>query len=200
MKTGLFFGSFNPIHNGHLIIAEYMATYTDLDEVWLVVSPQNPFKNAEYLADENARLQMVDIAISGKPKLKSCDAEFHLPRPSYTIDTLHYLTEKYPEREWVLVMGTDTAATLPDWKNAEEIMEDYKVYCYQRPEGQERFDNFLKVVKSKNTFTLFADVPLMYISATFLRQSLKSGKLIEHLIPQGVLEFIRREGVYAGEV
>ncbi|NJN35116.1 MAG: nicotinate-nucleotide adenylyltransferase [Saprospiraceae bacterium] len=128
MKIGLFFGSFNPIHVGHLIIANFMATQTDLAQVWLVVSPQNPLKPKNSLARDYDRLHMVALAIGENPKLRASDIEFKLPKPSFTIDTLTYLKEKYPQHEFVLIMGGDNLATLSKWKNYEQILRGYPIY------------------------------------------------------------------------
>ena len=133
MKTGLFFGSFNPVHIGHLIIANFMATHTDLKEVWLVVSPQNPLKDKKSLAPERERLHMLRMAIDDNPKLKASDIEFKLPRPSFTIDTLTYLDEKYPKKDFVLIMGSDNLETLHKWKNYENLLRKYCIYIYNRP-------------------------------------------------------------------
>ena len=134
MKVGLFFGSFNPVHVGHMIIAEHMANHTDLDEVWMVVSPQNPLKKQASLAGDYDRLHLVNLAIGENLKLRSSNIEFGLSKPSYTVDTLVYLREKYPNKEFVLIMGGDNLATLHKWKNFEVILRDYQIYVYKRPE------------------------------------------------------------------
>lgn len=132
-KVGLFFGSFNPVHVGHLIIANYMANYTELDEVWFVVSPQNPFKKKESLGNMYDRLEMVNLAIEETENLKASSIEFSLPQPSYTIDTLTHLAEKYPTHEFVLIMGEDILETFSKWKNHDIILRDYHIYVYPRP-------------------------------------------------------------------
>ena len=133
MKVGLFFGSFNPIHVGHLIIANYMATHTDLKEIWLVVSPQNPLKQKASLAKDYDRLHLVRLAIDQNPKLKASNIEFDLPKPSYTVDTLAYLKEKYPTKTFVLIMGGDNLGTFHKWKNYEIILKNFQIYVYSRP-------------------------------------------------------------------
>jgi nicotinate-nucleotide adenylyltransferase len=192
MRTGLFFGSFNPIHIGHLVIGEYMVQFAGLDEVWFVVSPQNPFKEKADLLDENHRLQMVRLAVEDNPSLKACGIEFELPRPSYTIDTLKSLELQYPGRSWVILMGSDTAATLPGWKNFEELVSGYDSYIYQRP-GKE----FAPPAWGKR-LTFFNDVPLMQVSATFIRRCIRDGKSIRYLVPERIREYIAKERLYTG--
>lgn len=133
MKVGLFFGSFNPVHTGHMIIAHYMAEYTDLEQVWIIVSPQNPFKKKDTLANDYDRLHLVHLAIGDHLHLRASNIEFNLPKPSYTIDTLTYLHEKYPEHEFCLIMGGDNLASLPKWKNYEQILAHHHIYVYSRP-------------------------------------------------------------------
>lgn len=188
MKIGLFFGSFNPVHVGHLIIGNYMAENTDLDEVWFVVTPQNPLKNQRSLLNEYERLEMVRLAVDGNPKLKASDFEFYLPRPSFTIDTLTHLKEKYPSNEFVLIMGLDTVNTLPKWKNSEQLKESNKIYAYPRA----------KVVQtvSFDNLTLVSDTPVMEISASFIRRSIKNGRSIRYCVPNKVLEFLEEGGAY----
>ena len=190
MRTGLFFGSFNPVHIGHLIIGEYMVQSGGLDEVWYVVSPQNPFKEKSDLLDENHRLEMVRLAVDDNPLLKACDIEFDLPRPSYTIDTLKQLAAKHLERTWVLLMGSDTAATLPGWKNFELLVSDYDIYVYPRP-GKE----FAQPGWGKR-LRFFNDVPLMEVSATFIRKCISDGKSVRYLLPEKVREYIGEKKLY----
>jgi nicotinate-nucleotide adenylyltransferase len=148
MKIGLFFGSFNPVHNGHMIIANLIATQTDLEKVWLVLSPQNPLKKKESLLNDYLRLELLNLAIGDNPVLQACDIEFSLPKPSYTIDTLIYLKEKYPKHEFVLIMGSDNLASLKKWKNYEMLIQNYAFYVYTRP-GQEPI---LPIEKMQITF------------------------------------------------
>lgn len=190
MKTGLFFGSFNPIHIGHLIVANYMVDYTDIDRLMFVLSPHNPLKNAKNILDEYERLELLKLAISDNPQLVVSDIEFGMPRPSYTIDTLKLLETTDPGNEWVLVMGTDTVKTLPKWKNYEELVNDYGVYAYSRPgtslEGNDVFKNL----------TWFQEVPLVEVSATFIRNSIQKGKSIKYLVPDSVAQKIEDLGLY----
>ncbi len=190
MKIGLFFGSFNPIHVGHLILANTMATHADLAEVWLVVSPQNPFKKQHTLLHEFDRYEMVEKAIFDNARLRACDVEFHLPKPSYTIDTLTYLQEKHPQKEFVLIMGSDNLQGFAQWKNHDKILEYYSVYVYPRPEaGESPFHQHPKVK--------LIEAPLLDISATYVRKCIQQGKSIRYLVPEAVEELIRRKGFYA---
>ena len=183
MKIGLFFGSFNPVHIGHLIIANYMATQTDLKKVWLVVSPQNPLKPRKGLAADNVRLQMVRMAIEDNPVLEASSVEFGLPKPSYTIDTLTHLKEKYPNREFVLIMGSDNLQTLDQWKNYEKILSDYQIYVYQRP-GHEAAQY------ADHPRVRFFETPPLNISATYLRECLRHDRPIRYLTPDSGWEFL----------
>ncbi len=188
-KVGLFFGSFNPVHIGHLIIANYMVNYTDLAEVWFVVSPQNPFKEKKSLSNMYDRLEMVELAIAGVDHLKASDIEFNLPQPSYTIDTLIHLAEKYPTKEFVLIMGEDNLQGLRKWKNADILLRDYQIVVYPRP-GYDGGD-----LKEHPSVKL-TDTPLMELSSTFLRQSVQAGKSIKFYTPDAVIDFIDKKGLY----
>ncbi|MBY0477959.1 MAG: nicotinate-nucleotide adenylyltransferase [Chitinophagaceae bacterium] len=188
MKIGLYFGSFNPVHNGHLIIAQHFLNETDLEQIWFVVSPQNPFKQQKQLLNEYDRLHLVNLAIERSQKLKTSDIEFRLPKPSYTIDTLTYLKEKYPQHTFALLMGSDSLQNLTQWKNAEKIMDQYAVYVYERP-------GFSAVhEKVKQLFTTKA--PLLEISATHIRELIQSGKSIRYLVPDIVCDEIENAGYY----
>jgi nicotinate-nucleotide adenylyltransferase len=189
MKIGLFFGSFNPIHIGHLILANTMATHADLSEVWLVLSPQNPFKKQNTLLHEFDRYEMVEKAIFDNTRLRACDVEFHLPKPSYTIDTLTYLQEKHPQKEFVLIMGSDNLQGFAQWKNHDKILEYYSIYVYPRPEASE--NSFHQHPKVK-----LIEAPLLDISATYVRKCIQEGKSIRYLVPEAVEELIRRKGFY----
>lgn len=189
MKVGLYFGSFNPIHHGHLIIANYMVQQTALDQVWFVVSPQNPLKPSAGLLNEYHRLFLVQIATEGEPKLKVTDIEFRLPKPSYTVTTLAYLAEKYPTHEFALVMGSDSFENLPRWKNYEHILENYPIYIYKRP-GHEVTAQY-----DKAAITILK-APLLEISATHIRKNIKEGKSIRYLVPDKVMEEIERNSYY----
>lgn len=188
MKVGLFFGSFNPIHVGHMIIANYMVENTDLEEVWLMVTPQNPHKNQRNLLNEYDRLEMANLAIKDNPKLRASNFEFNLPRPSFTVDTLIRLKEKYPGYEFALIMGTDTVNTLPKWKNHEEIINNYKVFAYPRPKAEITF-TFDNLEVKENT-------PMMEISASFLRRCIKNQRSIRYLVADEVAAFIEKWGYY----
>jgi len=188
-KVGLFFGSFNPIHTGHLIIANYMANYTDLSEVWLVVSPHNPLKKKDSLLNKYNRLEMVSLALEEATNIRASDIEFGLPQPSYTIDTLIHLRERYPNIEFVLIMGSDNLLTLKKWKNYEIILRDFSIYVYPRPNNEiTEWSTHPKVIITKT--------PLMEISSTFIRNALKEGKDVRYFLPEKVLAFIDKTGVY----
>lgn len=189
MKTGLFFGSFNPIHIGHLIIANYMATATDLQEVWLVVSPQNPLKPKSTLANDYDRLHLVRLAIEDNPLLRASDIEFGLPKPSYTIDTLTYLREKFPKREFVLIMGGDNLATLNKWKNYEVLLANYSIYVYKRPSYE--LGEF-----ATHPNVHFFEAPLLDISATYIREAIKQKHAIKYLVHDRVEEYLNGSKLY----
>lgn len=189
MKIGLFFGSFNPIHIGHLIIANTMAENADLQEVWLVVSPQNPFKKNTSLLHEFDRYEMVRLALNDSYKLKVTDIEFNMPRPSYTIDTLTYLSEKHPEHQFVLIIGEDNLNPFVKWKNYEKILDYYGLYVYARPGAE-------KSSLSEHPNVTFIPSPLLDISATYIRNTIREGKSIRFLVPDLVENFIKRKGFY----
>ncbi len=188
--VGLFFGSFNPIHTGHLIIANYMANYTNLNEVWLVVSPHNPLKKKDSLINMYDRLEMVNLAIEQAENIRSSTIEFSLPQPSYTIDTLTHLREKHPEKEFVLIMGSDNLVSFKKWKNHEIILHDYHIHVYPRPGSQAPTE---LVNHPSVTIT---NTPLMEFSSTFIRNAVKNGKNIRYFVPDKVLEFIESKGLY----
>ena len=189
MKIGLFFGSFNPIHIGHLIIANHMAENTELDQVWLVVSPHNPHKNKSTLAPDYDRLHLVQIAIEDNPKLRASNIEFSLPKPSYTIDTLTFLREKSPQHQFALIMGGDNLSSFHKWKNYELILRDYEIFVYQRPEYK------LGDLATHPKVNL-VDAPLLSISASFIRASIKSGKSIRYLVAEPVYEYLENSHLY----
>jgi nicotinate-nucleotide adenylyltransferase len=189
VKIGLFFGSFNPIHTGHLIIANIMAENTDLKKVWFVVSPQNPFKPARGLLHEFDRFDMVKAAIADNYKLEASDAEFHLPKPSYTIHTLTYLKEKHPDREFKVIIGEDNLAGFIKWKNYEQILEQHGLYVYKRPDSQPS-------ELADHAHVKFVDAPMLDISATYIRQCIREKKSIRYLVPEPVEQMIRTKGFY----
>lgn len=189
MKIGLFFGSFNPVHTGHMIIANYMANRTDLDEVWMVVSPHNPLKPKSTLAKDYDRLHLVQLAIGDTPKLRASNIEFGLPKPSYTIDTLTYLKEKYPDKKFALIMGDDNLATLHKWKNHELILRDYEIYLYKRP-------SYHLGELSGHPCVRHFEAPLLSISATYIRQSIKGGHSVRYLVPDAVASYVEESSMY----
>ena len=188
-KVGLFFGSYNPVHVGHLIIANYMATQTDLDEVWLVVSPQNPLKKKSTLARDFDRLHLVRLAIEECPNLKASNIEFDLPKPSYTIDTLTYLNEAHPDNDFVLIMGGDNLGTLHKWKNYEQILNHHQIYVYQRPNYE------LGNLATHPAIKIF-EAPLMQISASYIRKCIREGNSIQYVVTQPVFEYINSSNLY----
>lgn len=188
MKVGLYFGSFNPIHIGHLIIANHILNETDLDKVWFVVSPQNPFKQSETLLNEYDRLYLVQKAIEGDGRLKASDIEFSLPKPSYTVHTLAYLSEKYPDYQFSIIMGSDGFQNLGKWKNAEVIIERYPILIYKRP-GFEVDNQWKANIRVMNA-------PLLEISATHIRELIKDGKSVKYLVPPSVEEEIKSTGFF----
>ncbi len=190
-KTGLFFGTFNPIHIGHLIIANHMAENSDLEEIWLVVTPHNPHKKKKTLLDNNQRLEMVYRACEDYPKLQPSNIEFSLPQPNYTVNTLVHLEEKFPEREFCLIMGEDNLKSLHKWKNYEVIMESHEIYVYPRISGgviEKEFENNPKIHQ--------VDAPVIEISATHIRNSIKEGKNIRPLLPNKVWEYLDEMNFY----
>lgn len=190
MKVGLFFGSFNPIHIGHLIIANTMAMNADLDELWMVVSPQNPFKKNAGLLHEFDRYEMVSLAIQDNVKLKVSDIEFHLPKPSYTIDTLTHLSEKFPQHKFVLIIGEDNLGPFTKWKNYDKILEYYELYVYPRP-GAEKSD------LANHPHVKFIPAPLLDISATFIRNAIKEKRSIRYLVTETVENYIYKNQFYS---
>jgi nicotinate-nucleotide adenylyltransferase len=189
MKIGLFFGSFNPIHIGHLIIANYMANHTSLDKVWLVVSPHNPLKEKKDLIQVYDRLEMAKLAIEEAENISVSDVELKLPQPSYTIDTLTHLRELYPEHEFILIMGADNLKSLKKWKNYELILRDYHIYIYPRPGFEnEELQNHPAVTITKT--------PLMELSSTFIRKAIADDKNVQFFLPDKVIEFIDSKSLY----
>ena len=188
-KIGLFFGSFNPVHTGHLVIAQTMVDHTDLDKVWFVVSPQNPFKPAKSLLHEFDRFDMVAAAIADNPKLGLTDVEFHLPRPSYTIDTLHHLRTKHPDKEFSLILGEDNLEGFPRWKESDRILSNHRLFVYPRPNAA---DSPLR----HHDHVVMVPAPVMDISATWIRQAVRDRKSIRYLVPDAVAEIIDRKGFY----
>lgn len=191
MKIGLYFGTFNPIHVGHLIIANHFAEFSDLEEVWMVVTPHNPHKNKSTLLDDYHRLHMVYLATENYPKLKPSDIEFKLPQPNYTVNTLAHLTEKYPQHEFALIMGEDNLKSLHKWKNYEYILKHHELYVYPRVSDKEEE---LQLASSINIHVINA--PVVEISSTFIRNSIKVGKNIKPMLPEPVFEYINHNLFY----
>lgn len=188
MKIGLYFGSFNPVHTGHLIISNHILNETELEKVWFVVSPQNPFKTSASLLNEYDRLHLLKIATEGDSRIKISDIEFNLPKPSYTSITLAHLQEKYPDHQFALIMGSDSFHNLHKWKNCEYITAGYPVYVYQRPG--------FEITNHVNAKLTVVDAPLLQISATRIRQLIKDGKSIRYMVPDKVREEIERGSYY----
>lgn len=188
-KVGLFFGSFNPIHVGHLVIANAMLNNADLDEVWFVVSPQNPFKERSTLLADHHRLQMVRIAIEENYKIRASDVEFHLPQPSYTVVTLAQLAEQHPDKEFCLIMGSDNLDGFHRWRNAEYILEHYQIFVYPRPNhdgGQ----------LAGHPHVHWVNVPMMDISSSYIREQIQRGKSVEYLLTEPVFKYLTEMHFY----
>ena len=188
MKIGLYFGSFNPIHVGHLIIANHILNTTELQKIWFVISPQNPFKQADNLLNEYERFYLVQKATESDARLRASEIEFSLPKPSYTVHTLAYLQEKYIDHQFSIIMGSDSFQNLERWKNAEVIIQNYPIIVYKRPGFQ--------VNNTFNAKVLVMDAPLLEISATYIRELIKDGKSIKYLVPQIVEEEIIASGFF----
>lgn len=189
MRIGLFFGSFNPVHVGHMIIANTIADSEFVDEVWFVVSPQNPFKKKKSLLHEFDRYDMVELAIADNPLLHVTDVEFRMPKPSYTADTLAYLTDKFPKHQFKLIVGEDNLPSFPKWKNSEQILKDYGLLVYPRPEVPQT-----DLLEHKNVNVVKA--PMIDISATYIRDAIKNERSIRYLVHEKVADFIEKKKVY----
>ena len=203
MKIGLYFGTFNPIHVGHLVIANYMADYTDLDQVWLVVTPQNPLKDKATLLPDFHRLGIVRAAIEDNRLLKAIDIEFHLPKPSFTITTITHLIEKYPTNEFAIIMGEDNLRTFHKWYNHEVILRKHKIYVYPRvltiQEEQEVISMSAALIndyKSHANVIFCEDAPVMKVSSSFIRQAIKDKKDVRYLLTEPVYKYIDEMNFY----
>lgn len=190
-KVGLFFGSFNPIHNGHLMLAQYFVSFTNLDEVCLVVSPQNPFKKKNTLLDQHQRLAFVKDAIEGNPSLKASDIEFQLPIPSYTIDTLTYLKEKNPNQDFVLIMGADNLKSFKKWKNHELILKHHKIFVYPRT-----IDFDLEDEWKNHPQIRLVDAPKIEVSSSFIRKAIQERKSIRYFLPENIYDYVFNNSFY----
>ena len=188
MHIGLYFGSFNPIHTGHLIIANHVLNNSDVDKVWFVLSPHNPLKEAHSLLNEYDRMHLAELAVRDNPKFRASNVEFHLPRPSYTIDTLTYLSEKFPHERFSVIMGGDSFQNIHRWKNYEQLLANYQVIVYNRP-------GFTVTIPENAPVTVM-DAPLLDISATFIRKQIRDGKSARYLLPDAVWEAIRDNRYY----
>ncbi len=193
--TGLFFGSFNPVHIGHIAIAGYMTEYAGIEQIWFVVSPQNPLKKKETLLAGRQRLYMVELAIEGIERFRACDIEFKLPIPSYTIDTLTYLSEKYPANEFALIMGEDNLYTLHKWKNAGEFIKNHRIFVYPRRKTIRPQNSLLHNLLSNSKIT-FVNAPLIEISGTFIRKGIKERKDMSYFLHPAVWKYIKEMHFY----
>jgi nicotinate-nucleotide adenylyltransferase len=189
LKIGLFFGSFNPIHIGHLVLANFMLEFTGLERIWFVISPHNPLKEKKTLLKDNHRLQMVRLAIGEHTKMKASNIEFDLPQPSYTVNTLAHLTDKFPEHEFALIMGSDNLGSFHKWKNYEYILQHHQIYVYPRP-GMD--GGILKAHSSIH----FTEAPMLEISSSFLRDAIKKKKDVRFYFPEGVWTYLKEMHFY----
>ena len=188
MKIGLFFGSFNPVHTGHLIIANHILNETEIEKIWFIVSPQNPLKSESALLNEYHRLHLVRVATENDSRIRASDIEFGLPRPSYTVNTLAYLSEKFPENKFCMIMGSDSFQNLHKWKNFEVIVSNYDIYVYRRPG--------FEINNHHNARLYILDTPLLQLSATHIRKCIAEGKSIRYMVPDTVLEEIEKGNYY----
>jgi nicotinate-nucleotide adenylyltransferase len=197
VTVGLFFGSFNPIHIGHLAIANYMLAFTEMKELWFVVSPQNPFKKPQNMLSEKHRMVLVNLAIEDYPSYRACNIEFRMPKPSYTIDTLARLADKYPQRKFALIMGSDNLEQFHKWKNSDVIIENYHRYIYPRPETPQH------LLENIPNATL-VNAPLIDISSSFIRRAIAAGKDMPFFMHEKVYQYVKEMHFYeqkkAGEV
>ena len=197
MKIGLYFGTFNPIHIGHLIIANHVAEYSDVKQVWMVVTPHNPLKKKDTLLNDSIRLELVHLATADYPKIKPSDIEFKLQQPNYTVNTLAYLQEKYPKNEFSLIMGEDNLKSLHKWKNYEVILQNHDIYVYPRLDAKAQTNEINNYLAFKNHPKIhFIVAPIVEISATFIRESIKNKKNVQPLLPNKVWEYIDHNNLY----
>ena len=190
MRVGLLFGSFNPVHIGHLVIANYMSAYCRLEEVWWVVTPQNPLKTAQELADASHRLEMSRLAVASCPRFRVCDIEFTLPAPTYTIDTLHALRERYPQHEFCLLIGSDNWLQLPEWKGFKQLLQETELLVYPR------FGYDVPEITQPISTVHFIQAPRLEISSSFIRSAFAEGLFLDCFLPAPVYEYIRKHHLY----
>jgi len=190
MNVGLYFGSFNPVHNGHLIIATHIANYTDLDRIWFVVSPQSPYKRQETLLNENHRKHLIDLSIEGEKKLRTSNIEFKLPKPSYTAETLLYLSEKHPDYRFTIILGSDSFLNVRNWKNSDYLWNNFDFLIYERP----GFEVKKEMLNEKRTVL---KAPLLQISSSRIREMVKEKKSIRYMVPEIVREQIETHQYYS---
>jgi nicotinate-nucleotide adenylyltransferase len=188
MKIGLYFGSFNPIHIGHLIIANFVINNTDFKKIWFVISPQNPLKSSKKLLNEYHRLHLVRLAIEEDNNLKACDVEFNLPKPSYTSDTITYLKEKYPQHEFAIIMGSDSFHNINKWKNYQQLVDNNQIIVFKR--------SGFNINKTYSSLIILGNTPLLEISSTSIRNMIKQKKSIRYLVPEKVWEEIEKCGYF----
>lgn len=189
MHIGLYFGSFNPIHTGHLIIANHVVEYTEIDKIWFIVSPHNPLKDSHSLLNEYDRLHLVNLAIDDNRKFKASNVEFHLPKPSYTINTLTYLTEKFPLEQFSIIMGADSFQNIHRWKNFEQLVANYDFVVYNRPG--------FEVTETHGARLSLVDAPLLDISSTYIRKQIREKKSIKYIVSDNVAKYIEENRYYA---
>ena len=190
MKIGLFFGTYNPVHIGHMVIANYMIEFTDLDQIWMVVSPQNPFKVKDSILKDRDRLHLMRLAIDDDPRFLASDIEFSLPQPNYTITTLAYLAEKYPDKEFALIMGADNLNHFHKWKNYEEIIKNHELYVYPRMESNDGGE------MRANYKVNYVEAPVMKISSSFIRKAIKDKKDVSLYMPKAVAQYLDEMNYY----
>ncbi|MBF6608435.1 MAG: nicotinate-nucleotide adenylyltransferase [Flavobacterium sp.] len=191
MKVGLYFGTFNPIHVGHMIIANHLAEYSDLDQVWMMVTPHNPLKKKATLLDDYQRLELVHLATQDFPKIKPSDFEFKLPQPNYTTNTLAHLHDKFPQHTFSLIMGEDNLRSLHKWKNYEFLMENHQIYVYPRISSE-----IEKTTHHNHPNVTMIDAPIVEISSTFIRENINAGKNVQPMLSEKVWHYIDDNNLY----
>jgi len=188
MHIGLYFGSFNPVHVGHLIIANHVVSHTEVDKIWFVISPHNPLKDAHSLLNEYDRLHLVELAIGDNPKFRASNVEFHLPKPSYTIDTLSYLSEKFPLERFSVIMGSDSFRNIHRWKNYEQLLQRYALVVYLR--------HGFPVTDTAGAQVTVLEAPVLEVSSTYIRKEIKAGRSVRYLVPDTVAEYMAANRYY----